>query len=97
MFLCHHNKEYVHLLYRQKKRKTEEPHDEEHAEFDAKALREHEEYTKVLSAQLAIADLCTVCTFSALMLSPYTRAWAAASLCKYNVRWRGRKCMSINR
>jgi hypothetical protein len=38
----------VGVTHRQKKRKAEEVHhDEEHAEFDAKALKEHEEYTKV--------------------------------------------------
>jgi histone acetyltransferase MYST1 len=30
-----------------KKRKHEDAHDEEHAEFDPNALREHEEVTKV--------------------------------------------------
>eukprot|EP00884_Botryococcus_braunii_P019696 jgi/Botrbrau1/640/Bobra.0161s0029.1 len=37
---------------KQKKRKSDEAHhDEEHAEFDAKALKEHEEYTKVKNVE----------------------------------------------
>ena len=40
------------MLRRSKKRRLEEEADEHHGEFDANALREHEEFTKVKNVEM---------------------------------------------